>query len=263
MSRFVGDFGVPVTAIATTAASALAPGAFLTARWERLAMINYEVDPALLRERVPPGVELDTWSARCFVSMVGFLFLDTRVLGLPIPFHRDFEEVNLRFYVRRRGAPDGDRRGVVFVKELVPRWAIATVANTVYNERYQSLPMRHRIEWPDDDARDVEFGWRLGGRWNRLRVAGEGVAAIPSPGSEEEFITEHYWGYAGQRDGGCVEYRVEHPQWRVWKGATAELDCDVERLYGREFVSVLAAKPTSAFIAEGSPVVVRRGVRIA
>jgi uncharacterized protein YqjF (DUF2071 family) len=32
--------------------------------------------------------------------MVGFVFKDTRVLGIKWPFHVNFEEVNLRFYVR-------------------------------------------------------------------------------------------------------------------------------------------------------------------
>jgi uncharacterized protein YqjF (DUF2071 family) len=107
-------------------------GEFLTAEWRRLAMLNYQVDPAILRPFVPRGVELDTWDNRHYVSVVGFLFLKTRVLGLAIPFHRDFEEINLRFYVRRR-AEDGWRRGVVFIKEIAPRWAIATMARVVYN----------------------------------------------------------------------------------------------------------------------------------
>src|SRR5918996_5117390 len=118
---------------------------FLTAEWRDLVMLNYEVDPQVLARRVPPGTELDIWQGRALVSVVGFRFLRTRVLGLPIPFHRDFEEVNLRFYVRRQ-AEDGWRRGVVFIKEIAPRWAIATVARVVYNENYAARPMRHRIE---------------------------------------------------------------------------------------------------------------------
>src|SRR6185503_10439864 len=105
-----------------------------TAHWRFLMMLNYEVDPSVLHPLVPRGTELDTWHGRTYASVVGFLFLDTRVLGLAIPFHRDFEEVNLRFYVRRREA-EAWRRGVVFIKEIVPRWAIATVARVAYNER--------------------------------------------------------------------------------------------------------------------------------
>ena len=180
-------------------------------------MINYEVDPAVLAPFVPAGTELDEFQGRVFVSMVGFLFLKTRVLGVPFPWHQNFEEVNLRFYVRRRvEGEDGWRRGAVFVREIVPRIIIATVARVFYNEPYLARPMRHRVE-QSADATAAEYRWRHEGRWNALSVAARGgEPAAVAPGSEEEFITEHYWGYNRQRDGGTMEYGVEHPRWRVW-----------------------------------------------
>lgn len=219
-------------------------------------MLNYEVDPALLASRVPEGTVLDSWEGKTFVSVVGFLFLGTRVLGIPIPFHRDFEELNLRFYVRR-----GDRRGVVFVKEIVPRFAIAAVARIVYGENYVSLPMRHTLDMAPTGGR-VEYGWRTGSRWNQLSVRTSGSAKLADAGSEAEFITEHYWGYAGHPGKPSMEYEVEHPRWNIWPVSEAVLDADVKTLYGEEFVKVLAAKPSSAFLAEGSEIVVRRGARI-
>ncbi|HEX6746638.1 MAG TPA: DUF2071 domain-containing protein [Longimicrobium sp.] len=237
-----------------------APGRFLTAAWRTLVMLNWEVDPGILRPYVPRGTELDAWQGRTFVSAVGFMFLDTRVLGVPIPFHRNFEEVNLRFYVGRQG-PEGWRRGVCFIREIVPRWAIATLARLVYNERYVALPMRHAVRISDPSG-EAEYGWRFGGRWSSLRARFSGGSAPLVAGSEEEFITEHYWGYTAQRDGGTVEYRVEHPSWRVWSADKAALDADVAALYGAEFAGPLAAPPSSAFVADGSPIVVRRARRI-
>ncbi|HEU0299828.1 MAG TPA: DUF2071 domain-containing protein [Longimicrobium sp.] len=234
---------------------------FLTAEWRWLAMLNYEVDAALLRPLVPAGTELDAWGGVTYASVVGFLFLDTRVLGVPIPFHRDFEELNLRFYVRRRG-PEGWRRGVVFVKEIVPRLAIAAVARTVYNENYVAMPMRHRVDVSVDAGGTVEYGWRFRGRWCGLRAAVRGPAGPLRAGSEEEFITEHYWGYARQRDGGTVEYQVEHPRWNVWRAESAALECDLARLYGPGFAECLSAPPRSALVADGSPIVVRAGRRL-
>lgn len=225
-------------------------------------MLSYEVDPAVLQPLVPRGTELDPWNGRTFASVVGFRFLDTKVLGIPVPFHRDFEELNLRFYVRRE-AEDGWRRGVVFVKEIVPRRAIAWIARTVYNEQYISLPMRHRIREPlPAGPGSAAYEWRHGGRWNRLAVELHGSPSIPADDSEETFITEHYWGYARQRDGGTVEYRVEHPRWPVWRAAEPKLDCEIGRLYGPMFEPFLQGTPSSAFVAEGSEVVVRRGVRL-
>ena len=240
------------------------PRTFLTAEWHSLAMINYEVDPAVLAPFVPAGTELDEFHGRVFVSMVGFLFLKTRVLGIPFPWHQNFEEVNLRFYVRRRvEGEDGWRRGAVFVREIVPRRIIATVARVLYNEPYLTCPTRHRVE-RSADATTAEYGWHYGGQWNVLSVHAEGgEPGGIAPGSEEEFITEHYWGYNRQRGGGTMEYQVEHPRWRVWKGREHRFECDVRRLYGEEFVPCLSAPASSAFLVEGAPVSVRRGRRLA
>ncbi len=237
---------------------------FLTAEWRYLAMLNYQIDPAVLRPHTPSGTELDTWNGKTFISMVGFLFLKTRLLGLPVPFHANFEEVNLRFYVRRKG-PEGWRRGVVFVKEIVPKWAIAAVARGVYNEKYVALPMRHTVEQNaalPEPYLFVEYGWRFKRQWNSLQVKTTGSAQPLVSGSEEEFITEHYWGYSGQKDGGCVEYQVEHPRWQVWQVSESGLNCDVANLYGPAFAEPLQAKPSSAFLAQGSAVAVRQGVKI-
>ena len=237
---------------------------FLTAEWRHLAMLNYEIEPQILQPFVPTGTELDTWSNKTFISVVGFRFLKTRVIGLPIPFHQNFEEVNLRFYVRHKAANEW-RRGVVFIKEIVPRWAIATVARVVYNENYAAMPMRHSLTLEGESLKNessVEYGWRNEGRWNSLQVKISGGAQTLTTGSEAEFITEHYWGYAAQQDGGCMQYQVEHPPWRVWQASEAMLDCDVEKIYGAKFVESLTSKPSSAFVAEGSPIIVRRGVHL-
>jgi uncharacterized protein YqjF (DUF2071 family) len=239
---------------------------FLTARWRHLAMLNYEVDRALLAPLVPRGTELDDFDGALLASIVGFRFLDTRVLGVAIPGHSDFDEVNLRFYVRGRG-PDGAwRRAVVFVKEIVPRAAVALVARWCYNEPYLALPMGHTLELDaakPDAPGAAEYRGRLGGRWQRIRVEAAGAPCLPAPGSEAEFVTEHYWGYTAQRDGGCKEYRVHHPRWRVWNAARAALDADLAPLYGAAFASALAGAPRSALLAEGSEVAVYRGTRLA
>ena len=183
--------------------------------------------------------------------MVGFLFLDTRLLGLPVPLHRDFEEVNLRFYVRKKSA-DTWRRGVVFVRELVPRLAIALVARTFYGENYVALPMKHQIDHVDPKL-DVEYSWRRGRKWESLKISASGEAQTIPAGSHAEFITEHYWGYTCVK-GGCSEYRVEHPRWKTWNANSFELSANIAALYGEQFVEPLSAVPRSAFIADGSAI---------
>lgn len=240
------------------------PRRFLSAEWRHLVMLNYAIDPEILAPLVPPGTELDSWGGTTFVSMVGFMFLRTRLLGFPIPFHQDFEEVNLRFYVRREA--EGEvRRGVVFVKEIVPKWAVSAVARWVYNENYEAFPMDSRIQLPDAPSGrkgEIDYGWGKRPARNSIRAEFDGVPEFPDVGSEEEFITEHYWGYARQKNGPALEYRVEHPQWKVWRATSAKFECDVERCYGPSYCAALAAEPTSAFIADGSEVSVYRGVRI-
>lgn len=225
---------------------------FLTAEWRELVMLNWEADPAILAARAPRGTEPDFHGGRTFVSVVGFLFLRTRVLGVPIPLHRNFEELNLRFYVRR-----GDRRGVVFVKEIVPKIAIASTARALYNEPYVRYPMRH-VAAPDR----VQYEFRKDGLWQGLAGTRRGTPVPLPAGSLEEFLVEHYWGYTRQRDGGTIEYRVEHPRWRIWPALTSELTLDAASLYGAEFAYLNGRAPDSAFLAEGSAVSVYRGVRI-
>ncbi len=223
---------------------------FLTAQWRRLAMANYVLDPVVLAPHLPTGTEIDAWRGNTYVSLVGFLFLDTKVKGFPIPFHRNFEEVNLRFYVRRRTS-DGWRRGVVFIKEIVPRRAIAGLARSLYNENYVTMPMRHVLQ-----GEEISYSWKVGGSWDEISARTIGSPFLAQPGSEEEFITEHYWGYSRRRDGGCAEYKVEHPPWRLWRVEQATVRCSARQLYGNQFEACLSAEPSSVFVAEGSQVAV-------
>lgn len=214
-------------------------------------MLNFVVDPAIVAPLVPPGTEVDFEGGETFVSVVGLLFLDTRLLGLPIPRHRDFEEVNLRFYVRRKSA-DTWRRGVVFVREIVPRQAVAVIARAFYGERYLALPMKREIEHVDLKVK-VEYSWRRGRKWESLKMRASGQPQSIPAGSHAEFITEHYWGYTGAGSG-CREYRVSHPRWKIWNAQEYELRADVAALYGQNFVETLRRPARSAFIAEGSPI---------
>jgi uncharacterized protein len=236
----------------------LDPRAFLTARWESLVLLNYACPPALLEPLVPRGTELDTWEGTPIISLVGFLFLDTRVRGLAIPCHRDFEEVNLRFYVRRE-AEGESRRAVVFIRELVPRLAIATVAKRVYNEPYTAVPMHHDVVLDPRTGGSASYAWRYDGTAFSLSAAASGPAVSPDTASEAEFITEHYWGYTRQRDGGTAEYRVAHDPWQIWTATRSRFAGAAESLYGSAFANVLRDGPRSAYVAVGGSVTVYAG----
>jgi uncharacterized protein YqjF (DUF2071 family) len=167
--------------------------------------------------------------------------------------------VNLRFYVKRE-CPDGEvRRAVVFIRELVPKPLIAWTARALYNEPYRALPMRSETPGASTETPgSIRYAWRrrttAGPAWEHVAARAVGEASVPAPSTEEQFITEHYWGYTRQRDGSTIEYEVRHPSWRVWQAGDAELRADVATLYGPGFVDALRGPPRSAFIAEGSPV---------
>jgi hypothetical protein len=234
---------------------------FLSAEWRDLVMLNYEVSPRLLQPYIPRGTELDSFESKTFVSLVGFRFLNTKLFGiLPIPFHTDFNEVNLRFYVRRHEGGT-TKRGVVFIREIVPRRAIALVARLAYGENYVALPMKHKVSVHGATV-TAGYHWQLNGQWCGLHAEAPEPSIQPEEGSLEQFITEHYWGYAAQRDGRCKEYHVVHVPWRVWATTSAGVDGDSNVLYGPEFSRILKGRPDSAFIADGSPVRVLHGARV-
>lgn len=231
---------------------------FLTAEWRKLIMVNYRVDPSLLRPYLPAQTELDLFQGECLVSLVGFLFLHTRLLGISIPWHGSFEEFNLRFYVRRY---DGKtwKRGTVFISEIVPKYTIPLVANTLYREHYVRYPMKSAIA-VDQDRLNVSYSFRIRGHWNTLAATASPHAQLLSPGSLEEFITEHYWGYNRWDDHRTLEYAVEHPPWMCYPVNDIKVDIRMEDAYPQPFVKPLDGPPHSALLAEGSPIIVRKGL---
>ena len=215
-------------------------------------MANYAVDPSILNNYLPLKTELDFWNGNCYVSLVGFMFKNVRVKGIKIPFHINFPEVNLRFYVRYK--EDGQwKRGVVFISEIVPKPAIAFVANTIYKEHYSSMPMRSSCKKDGGDLL-VGYQWKKNKKWNLIEVKVNAMATALQPDSEEEFITEHFWGYSAMSAKQTGEYHVIHPRWDIYSVRDYNIDCDFGFLYGEEFKGLADRKPDSVFMAEGSDI---------
>lgn len=233
---------------------------FLQAEWRNLLMANYEADPAVLRRWLPCHTELDEWNGRHYLSLVGFLFRNTKVMGIRFPFHTDFEEVNLRFYVRYRDGAQW-KRGVVFLKEIVPRRMITLIANRVYGENYATHPMRHSWKVVGNELQ-VSYAWKVGAEWNELSAQANREPAPLREGSEEAFITEHYWGYTRVSDQCTGVYEVRHAPWNIHTVQSYRVHCSVEALYGKELASAMASQPSSVFLAEGSPIQVMHGARL-
>lgn len=227
---------------------------FLKAEWRKLAMVNYEVNESILKEYLPAGTELDTWNNTHYVSLVGFMFKNTKILGLKIPFHVNFEEVNLRFYVRHKSGNDW-KRGVVFIKEIVPKFAITFVANSLYNEHYTTCKMNH--SWTEHgDERQISYEWKVKNEWQKFQVITERELSEIEQNSEAEFITEHYWGYTKKDKRKTTEYEVTHPKWDHYKVKNYNIDVDFGLTYGAKFKFLNLEHPKSVMLAEGSKITV-------
>ncbi|MBT2622475.1 DUF2071 domain-containing protein [Chryseobacterium sp. ISL-6] len=226
---------------------------FLKAEWRKLAIINYEVSPEILEKYLPQGTELDFYNGKCYVSVVGFMFLNTKLLGMSIPFYQDFEEVNLRFYVKKK-EKNTWKRGVVFIKEIVPKWALSFIANSFYKENYKTMPMKNLIHQEDSELK-VQYSWKDKG-WHSIEVIADSEALPMESNSEFEFITEHYYGFT-KRDSKTSEYEVCHPKWEYYPVKSYQLDIEFRSIYGKDFEFLNDQEPISVMLAEGSEIEVK------
>jgi len=233
---------------------------FLKAEWKNLALFNYEVDAEILEKYIPAGTEIDVWNNKCYVSLVGFMFKNTKVLGIKVPFHRDFEEVNLRFYVKR--FENGEwKRGVVFIKEIVPKKAITFIANTLYQEHYETQKMRHEII-ENSNSTTFIYQWKNDKKWNTIQLETSTNPEAIKVDSEAEFITEHYFGYTKINENKTFEYEVQHPRWEQFEVLNHKIDIDFQKIYGEDFYFLQNTKPTSVFLAKGSKISVKNKLKL-
>ncbi|MBA2250600.1 MAG: DUF2071 domain-containing protein [Chitinophagaceae bacterium] len=227
---------------------------FLKAEWNNLVMANYHIDPSLLQSYLPSKTELDFFNGQTYVSLIGFMFQDVKVLGIKIPWHINFEEVNLRFYVKHKENNQW-KRGVVFIKEIVPKQAITYVANNFYHEKYSTLRMKH---YRQEQAQELVTGyeWKFCDRWNKIEATTKKEMKQMITGSEEEFIAEHYFGYSRYNSSKTFEYEISHPRWSVYPVTSYHIDCDFSGLYGDRFSFLARVKPNSVFMANGSAITI-------
>lgn len=232
---------------------------FLTARLSRLILLSYEIDPALLAPCLPACTELDCYDNRAFITLVGLHFSQPALHGLELPLFREYAQVNLRFYVRRRIGGDNWRHGVAFIKQIVPHRPVAWAARRLFHENAVSLEMDEVHRSQGEDAMLTEYGWRSGGQRWFIRALSPNQPVFPDPGSKEEFLLARYWGYTRPQDGGCREYRFSHPPWRVCKALEAKVSAGLGDFYGPPFTEIFNGRPASAFAASGSQVTLYRG----
>jgi uncharacterized protein YqjF (DUF2071 family) len=227
----------------------------MQAEWRQLVMLSYAVNPSLLSSWVPEPLELNFWKGKTFITLVGLMNRNVRVVGIPVPFHRSFEQVNLRFYVRRK-TEAGFRPGVMFIKQIVPREVIAAAARQIYREHVISLPMKHDFQLNPKvqrgDRFSIRYSWKVKNEWMEIAAETKGEPFEPKKNSLERFIAERYWGYSGLASREVIEYHVEHPPWIVRNVQQVKLNGDFANFYGKTIGKILKSSPDLAFVATGS-----------
>lgn len=218
-------------------------------------MANYAIDPEILQPYLPKGTELDFFEGKTYVSLVGFMFKNTKIFGIPAIGLGTFEEVNLRFYVTRK---EGNikKRGVVFINETIPNKIVAWVANWLYKEHYIAIPTKHKWEISSEN-KQISYSWKMNNNWNTISVNASKSKHSMKKKSMEEFIFEHYFGYTKVSETETIEYKINHPSWQVNLIITSEINCNFEEMYGNDFGFLSTKKPDSIMLAEGSDISVK------
>ncbi len=226
---------------------------FLTAVWSDLILISYAVPDEALTPYLTPGLELDRWEGSAYCSLVAFNFEQTRVLGWSIPSPRtlcDFPEFNLRFYVRQ-----GNRRGVVFIRELAPNPLVVNIARLLYNEPYTAVPMTSRVT-QIGALRRVRHDFVVEGQPQMVALTANGAAREPNKNSFETWVKEQEVGFGRTRSGRLTRYRVWHPTWRTYPLEEYQLSVNCGLLYGERWQFLNDRTPDSVVLAEGSQIAI-------
>ena len=231
----------------------------IQAKWKKLMMVNYPVDPQILKPYLPYDTELALWNNRSYVSLVGFLFLDVKLGGISVPLHTNFVEINLRFYVRRNYKGEW-RYGVVFLKEIVALPMVTFIANTFVNEHYETMIVRHKLS-KNQNGIFLNYKWKKK-EWNSIEINCYPELKEIAKGSQEHFFTAQHWGYTKLKDDKSREYSVEHPDWKIYDTKDYKINVDYGKVFGKEFAFLDDQHPESVFLAEGSEIIMRKGETI-
>lgn len=218
---------------------------FLTAEWRNLILVSYQVPDNALQKYLPDNLHLDKLNGSAFVSLVAFDFINTKVKGMKMFFHLNFPEINLRFYVN-----DGRRRGVMFIREFVPKPVVVLGANLFFNENYSAAKMKSEIILGSTLKAKHEITYK--GNYNSIEVETVNKSFMPDENSTEHFFKEHEWGFVKSRSGQTNAYKVEHPFWQVYPIKKFNINVDFGKLYGQQFSFLNKQEPFNVTFAEGS-----------
>ena len=235
---------------------------FVSAYWSDLILLSYAVPDRLLLPRIAP-FDLDYWDGQAYVSVVGFHFGKTRILGVPpgplLPNVANFAQWNLRTYVRRKVNEVGSSHakqaagGIVFLKEFVPSPMVTGLVRTLYNENYVTAPLSLTLQ-SEGNTLDVCYSLEVGGRKHTIAAKSVLAPSKLKAGSADEFFIERYWGSPGAYGNKVISFQIAHAPWNTYDISSCDVDADFGLLYGKDWEFLNNRKPDYAAWCDGSSV---------
>lgn len=233
----------------------------MKAKFTELVALNFQIDPEILKPRLPKGLELNFYRDETYVSLVAMMLRNVKFYGFPIPVAHAIGEFNLRFYVRRKVSDTETRHGSCFIKDYVSSRTGAWGLSKVFQAEFCRIKMncaQQGFSNDDDAAPKVDYRWEVSkDHWNRIRVSARERVKRTGPETKVGFVLNHSNIYS-RRNRETLEYPVVRPRWQIWNAGHANFTCDVKKLFGPEFVKPLARRPASVFVANGSDVIIYR-----
>lgn len=227
---------------------------FLKAQWKELTLVNFALEPDFLINILPVGLDPDLLHGKAYASLVAFDFESIRVGGIPWPGYTQFPELNLRVYVR---CSEAGRRGVFFIRELIPGKIPTAIARVAYNEPYSACPLTRSHQALVNGAQVQRTDWIWKGAPNYLEVEVGPETMMPATDEDANWFKEQEWGFGHSRLGELLRYHVTHPRWMVRKVHRCDYEVDWLGLYGPIWARQLeGAEPDSLMHCIGSEIAV-------
>ena len=234
------------------------------AEWREIVVINFEIDPKLLRNFIPPKTELDFFNETSFVTLMARACKNVKPYGWPIVFAKSIDQILLRFYVKRK-VGDTWRRGVCLIRDYLPKRKASFFLNWMFKHSFTQVPIKRTSSNFESglptQLPTVEYQWTTGDYVNHIKVNARSQMRQQEQETKESFVLDHHYGYT-VKEGKTYEYYVEYSPWAMWDAQSGSFDCDTENVFGRPFVRALKQRPASVFLARGSDVIIYRPTEI-
>ena len=195
----------------------------MTQTWLDVLFAHWAVEPALLRARVPPELDVDLFDGQAWLGIVPFRMSNVAPRAIPaLPKMSVFPELNVRTYVRV-----GDKPGVFFFSLDATNLVAVGIAKALFSLPYFAASMQ-----VSTDNGSVRYrSRRTAPKSPTAELVGTyqpaGDVFQAAPGSLAYFLTERYCLYTVDDDRQTFRLEIHHPPWPLQQ---AQASFDVLRM---------------------------------